>query len=93
MLKYQQRGWQRPYHPHGRQQCHTTHYRHHDHQCQRLAIEGGGLVYVDGSTCVKSNGSVNMTGVAGTGLGSLFIKGCVTVGSGCSDNIPAQPRG
>jgi hypothetical protein len=53
----------------------------------RLAIEGRGLVYVDGNTCVKNNGSVNMTGVSGTGLGSLFIKGCVTVGSNCTESV------
>ncbi len=59
----------------------------------RLIIEGGALVYVDGSTCVKNNGSVMMAGPTGTVTnpdpvnGSLFLKGCVTVGSQCSDNF------
>jgi hypothetical protein len=59
----------------------------------RLVIEGGALVYVDGSSCVKNNGSVMMAGPSGTATnpdpvnGSLFLKGCVTVGSQCSDNF------
>jgi hypothetical protein len=59
----------------------------------RLIIEGGALVYVDGSSCVKNNGSVMMAGPTGTSTnpdpvnGSLFLKGCVTVGSQCADNF------
>jgi|GEM_PF-2984267 len=59
----------------------------------RLVIQGGALVYVDGSSCVKNNGSVMMTGPAATPTnpdpvnGSLFLKGCVTVGSNCTDNF------
>ena len=59
----------------------------------RLIIEGGALVYVDGGTCVKNNGSVMMAGPTGTAgnpdpqNGSLFLKGCVTVGSQCDQNF------
>ncbi|CAA9248457.1 MAG: hypothetical protein AVDCRST_MAG56-2002 [uncultured Cytophagales bacterium] len=59
----------------------------------RLVIEGGALVYVDGSSCVKNNGSVMMVGPAATPTnpdpvnGSLFLKGCVTVGSNCTDSF------
>lgn len=59
----------------------------------RLLIESGALVYVDGATCVKNNGSVTMQGPDATtsnpnpANGSLFLKGCVTVGSQCDQGF------
>ncbi len=63
------------------------------HAGGELVIHGGALVYVDGSTCVKNNGSVTMIGPEPTPSipdppnGSLFLKGCVTVGSQCDQGF------
>ncbi len=65
----------------------------------KLIIESNALVYVDGKTCVKNNGSVMMAGPVGTTTqpdppnGSLFLGGCVTVGSDCTNGFDNTTSG
>ena len=65
----------------------------------KLIIESNALVYVAGSTCVKNNGSVMMAGPTSTTTqtdppnGSLFLGGCVTVGSDCTNGFDNTTNG